>query len=166
MLFSVVVRISVLQLGQFIQIGSGPAIWAISIFRVYQTKFLDFLILKLNGDFEIEPTNAKWQSKMPKKLKLITSSDFTSFCELACSFWHYWKVKRSFLSNQNNYVIATVISHFFSKIVAPQLCLLIFKTLLDEYGKNWIQNWHGLGFKLVFPTTLCWLRSHNGWFQI
>ena len=28
--------------------------------------------------------------------------------------------------------------------------------------KNWKQNWHGLGLKLVFPTTLCWLRSHNG----
>ena len=66
LLFSVVVRISVLQLGQIVQIGSGPAIWAISILKVYQTKFSDFLILKLNADFDIEPINAKWQYEMAK----------------------------------------------------------------------------------------------------
>ena len=66
MLFWVVVRISCLQTGQFVQMGLSSSIWAISIFRVYQTKFSDFLILKLNVDFELEPTNAKWQSEMAK----------------------------------------------------------------------------------------------------
>ena len=65
-LFWVVVRISVLQLGQIVQSGSGPAIWAISILRVYQTKFSAVLILKLNADFDIEPINAKWQYEMTK----------------------------------------------------------------------------------------------------
>lgn len=54
MLFWVVVWISSLQLGQVVHIESGPAMgWAI---LTYQTKFSDFLILKLIGDLEIEPS--------------------------------------------------------------------------------------------------------------
>ena len=56
MLLSVLVRISVLQLGQVVHIESGPAIRSILTFRVYQTKFSDFLILKLIGDLEVEPS--------------------------------------------------------------------------------------------------------------
>ena len=65
MLFWVVVRISFLQLGQFVHIGSGPAMgWAIVTFRDYQTKFSDFLILQLNGDLEIEPSGPIPQIEM------------------------------------------------------------------------------------------------------
>ena len=57
MLFWVLVRISSLQLGQVVHIESGPAMGsAILTFRVYQTKFSDFLILKLIGDLEVEPS--------------------------------------------------------------------------------------------------------------
>ena len=66
MLFWVVVRISSLQLGHFVHIESGPAMgWAILTFRVYQTKFSDFLVLKLvNGDLEIEPSEPVSQIEM------------------------------------------------------------------------------------------------------
>ena len=65
MLFWVLVRISSLQLGQVVHIESGPAMGsAILTFRVYQTKFSDFLILKLNGDLEIEPSELISQIEM------------------------------------------------------------------------------------------------------
>ena len=62
MLFRVVVWISSLQLGQVVHIESGPAMgWAI---LTYQTKFSDFLILKLIGDLEIEPSEPIPQIEM------------------------------------------------------------------------------------------------------
>ena len=66
MLFWVLVRISSLQLGQVVHIESGPAMGsAILTFRVYQTKFSDFLVLKLvNGDLEIEPSEPVSQIEM------------------------------------------------------------------------------------------------------
>ena len=67
MLFWVLVRISSLQLGQVVHIESGPAMGsAILTFRVYQTKFSDFLIriLKLNGDLDIEPSESISQIEM------------------------------------------------------------------------------------------------------
>ena len=65
MLFWVLVRISSLQLGHFVHIELGPAMGsAILTFRVYQTKFSDFLILKLIGDLEIEPSEPVPQIEM------------------------------------------------------------------------------------------------------
>ena len=114
---------------------------------------------------------------MANQLKLLTGYNFTSFGELPCSFWHFWKFKRSFLSNQNNLGIVPVISQFFSKSLHHSfVCSFIghgwtqlvniFRALyLNQRGqimpthwlclpnkilylwKKWKQNLHGLGFK-------------------
>ena len=76
-LFWVVVWISSLQLGQFVHIGSGPAMgWAILIFRVYQTKFSVFSILKLNWDLEIEPSESMPQIEMTTLLNRLRFHEF------------------------------------------------------------------------------------------
>ena len=96
MLFRVLVRISVLPLGQVVQIGLGPTIWAISsefIKQNFQTSW-SWIGCRFGN------TTDYHESKSQTNLKWLSGNDFTSFLWLGCVFWYFCKIKRVFLRNE------------------------------------------------------------------
>ena len=68
------------------------------LFRVYQTKIFRLLDLELNVDLEMQLTT---ENRNAKVIKMIIRQRFHEFFLLRCEIWHFCRIKRVFLRNEN-----------------------------------------------------------------
>ena len=96
MLFRVLVRISVLQLGQFVQIGSGPTIWAISSEFIKQNFQASWPWIKCRFGNATDYCKSKRQSNQKDYPATISRV----FLLIVMWNWHFCRIKRVFLRNE------------------------------------------------------------------